>query len=764
MAARRERTMRSPRESNIKLPGLLKNYRDVDFSTQIKARFLFYLYLICLASVSVHFTLSVATLWSAEGIMAFTHIKLISEAVTIALSIAFFHILLRGQLILAAHLLIIALQIHVWIALLFHEKEVALQTNVIVHLMAILSMIPIIMVKRRKTILIYFASNIVMVGFAAIHFKERLHLSEMAQMDFFFTNAIALGFLAYVSYNIFIINQRSLQQAKEELHERRAMEEALAASEKKYREMADLLPQSIFEIKTDGTLLYVNKAGIRMFGFSEKDMIDGFNFLNIIIPEERDLMRKNTRIFLQTQKNSNYQYTALRKDGSTFPIQFFSNSIINNGVIVGLRGVGIDVTEQKKAEATIKESLQLFQTLIEFAPTPIFLSNEKGHFLMINKAFCEQTGYTYEDITLDTGIRTSSLIPHQYWSEINKLLTETGQVENMEIRTARRDKTKLDLLYYCKKLSIKNRDVYLSTFADITEKKKIELELEYYSEQLEQLVIERTEELAVSIEELRISNENLNIQRAELEQTLLELKNSEKQLMLADKMASLGLLAAGIAHEINNPLNFIKGGIFGLENFFHENLPIEKQQEAFPLIMAIDKGIDRAADIVRSLNRFSRQTENRSENCDLHAIIEDCLILMENQIKNRIHISKQLEADYHTFIYNQGRMNQAILNLLTNAAQAIESHGKITLHTENQKNLLILSIKDDGCGIEQQHLNRIFDPFFTTKEPGKGTGLGLSITFQIIKEINGTIEYSSKPGEGTTVLVKIPLNTADNNE
>ncbi|MBP8791237.1 MAG: PAS domain S-box protein, partial [Breznakibacter sp.] len=347
MAARQERTKETQLEGIIKLPSLLKRYQDADFSTQIKVRFLFYLYLVCLVAVSIHFTLSLGTLWFNEEALTLTHIKLISEAATIVLTVSFFQILLRGRYSLAAHLLIITLQIHVWIALMVQEKEAALQFNAIVHLMSILATIPIIMEKQRKTILIYFASNILMVGYATLYFKEKLNLSDQGQIQFFFTTAVAIGFLGYVSYNIFIINQRSLQQAKEELRERKAVEEALAASEKKYREMADLLPQSIFEIKSDGTLLYVNKASIRMFGYSEEDMINGFNFLNIIIPEERELMRKNTGFFLQTAKNSNHQYTALRKDGSNFPIQFSSSIIYEKDEIIGLRGVGIDVTEQK---------------------------------------------------------------------------------------------------------------------------------------------------------------------------------------------------------------------------------------------------------------------------------------------------------------------------------------------------------------------------------------------------------------------------------
>lgn len=754
----------SPQNQSIKLPRLLRRYRESDFATQIKVRFIYYLYIVCISAVLANLAFTLYMRYFNNTPWPTIYPRIISEITAIVLIISSLYFLFKGYRSTSANLLLIILQTHIWVVLLTHDKELPIRFSAMSYLIALLSMIPIIMEKQRKTIVIYMTSNITMLGIMTFYLWDNLDLSKMSQLDLFFTNTIAIAFIGFVSYNIFIINQRSLLRAQKEIEERKEVEEALVASEKRYREMSDLLPQSIFEIKTDGTLLYVNKAGLKMFGYEEDDIKHGFNILSSITPNERDLVINNMQNFIETQKNTNNHYTALRKDGSTFPIQFTSSIIYNKDQITGIRGVGLDITNQKNAEESIKKSVQLFRTLIEFAPTPIFLSNDKGHFLMVNKAFCEQTGYTYEDITRDDGIRTATLIPEEYWYNIKQQLTNKGQVENLEIRTGGRSGEPIDILYYCKKIDIKGKTVYISTFIDITEKKKIEVELEFYSDQLEHLVIERTEELAVSIDELRISNENLTQQRAELEQALMELKNAQQQLMLADKMASLGLLAAGIAHEINNPLNFIKGGIYGLENFFHENLPNEKQEEAMPLIIAIDKGIDRAADIVKSLNRFSRQTEFTSELCDLHAIIEDCLILMDNQIKDRINIEKRYQANRHTFIYNQGRMNQAVLNLLTNATQAIDNQGKITIQTKNQKKTLTLSIQDDGCGIEQQHLNRIFDPFFTTKEPGKGTGLGLSITFQIIKEINGTIEYNSKPGEGTTVLVKIPLNTADNNE
>ncbi len=762
MTANQQNTNHTQSSNPIILPRLLKRYRDSEYYVQIKVRFLYYLYLICLASVITHLMITMGDILMGTQIIAHTVVNIVMKLVTAALTVLFIQLLIKGHYTLSSHLLAVTLQIQIWFSIFLNGNEAFLQVSLIVHIITILSMIPIIADKRRNSILLYFIANIIMVGFATLYFGQELRLNPIEQMEFFLTTVTAILFLAYVSYNIFIINQSSLQRVKEELNERMNVEQALVISEKKYREMVDFLPLSIFEITDDGTLIYANKACLRMFGYHETPMPEGFNFLNIIVPEERNLMIKNATSFFDNNVNSNYQYTALRKNGTTFPIQFTSSIIYEHGKIKGLRGVGFDLTAQKKADESIKESLQLFQTLIEFAPVPIFLANDKGHFLMVNNAFCEQTGYHYEDITFDTGIRTSSLIPAHNQITIDEQLKAKGQVNNLEIRTSKKDKEPLDILYYVKKLIIKGKEVYLSTFNNITEKKKAELELEFYSDQLEILVIERTEELALSIEELRISNENLNTQRAELEQTLQELKNTENQLLLADKMASLGLLAAGIAHEINNPLNFIKGGIYGLESFFSDNLTTEKQEEALPLILAIDKGIDRAADIVKSLNRFSRQTQNKSEECDLHAIIDDCLILMESQLKNRISVSRHYNAQKHKFLYNEGRVNQAILNLLTNASQAIEKEGKIAIHTYNEKKLLILSIQDDGCGIEQQNLKNIFDPFFTTKEPGKGTGLGLSITFQIIEEINGTIEYKSKPGEGTTVMVKIPLKTADN--
>lgn len=257
--------------------------------------------------------------------------------------------------------------------------------------------------------------------------------------------------------------------------------------------------------------------------------------------------------------------------------------------------------------------------------------------------------------------------------------------------------------------------------------------------------------------ELVNANETLEKQKTELLDTLKKLKDTQSQLIQAEKMVSLGILTAGIAHEINNPLNFIQGGKTALE--LHINDHYKNEEEAFkPMFDMIDQGINRATEIVKSLNHFNRSSEKSSELCNLHAIIDNCLVMLHNQLKHRIEINKVYTSSNFTLTGNEGKLHQLFLNIIGNAEQAINGSGTIHIETRLNGSYIKTIISDNGHGIKEEHMQKIMDPFFTTKSPGKGTGLGLSIVHNIIQDHNGLIEYESKPNEGTKVTVSLPLN------
>lgn len=260
-------------------------------------------------------------------------------------------------------------------------------------------------------------------------------------------------------------------------------------------------------------------------------------------------------------------------------------------------------------------------------------------------------------------------------------------------------------------------------------------------------------------EELLTINETLLKQRKDLEKALNDLQNTQQQLVQSDKMASLGVLAAGVAHEINNPLNFIKGGVMGIEAHLQKNKHCDNEQELRPLIDAIYEGVNRSTAIVSSLKHYCRQESDFEAAFDMDEVIENCLIMLQSETKNRIEIQKQLKNKPFILFGNEGKLHQCIFNILLNAAQSIESKGTIRIETAYESSFDELIISDTGMGIPKENLSKVTDPFFTTKEAGKGAGLGLTVARKIIEEHKGTLEISSVSGRGTQVRIRFYKKT-----
>jgi ligand-binding sensor domain-containing protein/signal transduction histidine kinase len=270
-------------------------------------------------------------------------------------------------------------------------------------------------------------------------------------------------------------------------------------------------------------------------------------------------------------------------------------------------------------------------------------------------------------------------------------------------------------------------------------------------------IIQQAENLKYSRDQLVLINEHLLSQKKELKKALKKLKRAQLQLIQSERHASIGILSSGIAHEINNPLNFIQGGIVAIEKYINNNLEGHTKYLS-PLVNIINAGINRATEIIISLENFNKKSNLKADNCDIHGIINNCLIILQNRTKSKIEIQKEFTADPYQLTANISDLHQAILNILINAEESIASEGIISIFTHVVKQKMEIIIVDTGCGISKENLPKIIDPFFTTKDPGKGTGFGLSIAYNIIEEHQGTLEFQSEPGVGTKVIINIPMS------
>lgn len=270
-----------------------------------------------------------------------------------------------------------------------------------------------------------------------------------------------------------------------------------------------------------------------------------------------------------------------------------------------------------------------------------------------------------------------------------------------------------------------------------------------------------------------------------LDKAFKKLKDTQTHLVQTEKMASIGLLTAGIAHEIKNPLNFISLGVDGIKEAIESIITIANKYEDYlsesslsdikqieilkeeleynyfkdespSIIKHIEDGVDRINEITNSLNSFSRIASNEKTLLDINEGIESSLILLKNQYKYDIEIVKKLEHLPKIKAYS-GKLNQVFVNIIANAIQAIEKKGTIWISTFLENDVIKISIRDNGSGIEKDKLNKIFESFYTTKPEGEGTGLGLAISKNIIDEHNGSIDVKSEKGIGTEFIISLPI-------
>ena len=295
------------------------------------------------------------------------------------------------------------------------------------------------------------------------------------------------------------------------------------------------------------------------------------------------------------------------------------------------------------------------------------------------------------------------------------------------------------------------------------------------------------EENSRIVEELRVKElETLNAQAAsqiaearvamaeklvqanyDLQEANRSLKRTQAQLIQNEKMASLGQLVAGIAHEINNPLAFVVNNLFIVESELDVLRPDMEPHLCEPALARLGKararlhemkeGLDRVKELVLDLRTFSRLDEEEFKSVDVLEIIDAVLLLFKHKTNGRIAVEKHYGQERMVFCHGR-RVQQVIMNLIANAVDAIVEQGKIVITTSETSEFFLISVGDTGSGIAEAIRSKIFDPFFTTKPIGQGTGLGLAISYGIVQDHGGSIEVQSEAGVGTEFTVKIPLD------
>ncbi|MGB0523984.1 MAG: PAS domain-containing sensor histidine kinase [Flammeovirgaceae bacterium] len=537
------------------------------------------------------------------------------------------------------------------------------------------------------------------------------------------------------------------------------------------------------------------------------------------------------------------EWSFIRKEGSSFPVKVVTSALKHDdGTIFGFTFVATDISTRKQAEALIQaqhEELQaseeeLRQNLEELQTTQDLLQKQQVKTEKLKERF-ELAIQGSSDGIWDWNITTDEIYYSPRWksmlgykvTEINNrfdvfehlihpedkervsnVLTAYLNNELDEYKVELRVKEKSGSYRWILSRGFALRDEsgapyrMTGSHSDIQEVKEKERLIQQKNEELSS----SEEEIRQNSEELQAINEQLEAARAEaetaflqeqrnkkkLEQALQELKEAQSQLIQAEKMSSLGQLTAGIAHEINNPLNFVFAGantlkvilndLFSIVNKYTELEQVKSYDELIPLLASIHElknelyfeeleddvrglvddillGAQRTQKIIYSLRTFSRLDEDQYKRVDLIENIEATLTILNSQLANRIEVIKEYQPHLPSVECHIGQINQVFMNLISNAAQAIVGQGTIhiKLWTANQ-NVCFIQIKDSGIGMTPEDMNRIFDPFFTTKDVGEGTGLGLSIVHGILEKHQASIMVSSEVGKGSTFTIQLPIS------
>jgi two-component system NtrC family sensor kinase len=499
-----------------------------------------------------------------------------------------------------------------------------------------------------------------------------------------------------------------------DITERKKFERDLKDSEEKLRNLFERVRHGLFISSKEGKFLDCNQALLDMLGYSTKE-----DFLKIDITHDLYANAENRKAFQERiQRDGDVKDMEVefkKKNGDKITVLLTGHPIMNEKQeVVGYQGINLDISERKRIENELREANEFFMNLIESSVDGIIAADMKGDIFIFNKGAEALTGYIAEEVI--GKVHITKIYPEGVAKEIMKKLRspEYGGVGK-----------------------------FIPTPLNVVNKFGEEIPIQLSAA----LIYNGMGQEIASVGIFTDLRPRLTMEK--------RLQETHLQLVSSEKMASLGKLAAGIAHEINNPL----GGILIYSSLMMEDLSDDDPRRGDLARIVQEAG--RCKEIVKSLLEFARQTEPKMEPTDINRAINDGLFFLVNQaLFLNIHIIKKLDP-FLPFVHgNASQLKQVFMNITVNAAEAMHGNGTLTITTSPALNRKTVFVKftDTGEGIPEENLTRIFDPFFTTKEVGKGTGLGLATSYGIIEDHEGKIGVKSKVGEGTTFTIELPIH------
>ena len=573
--------------------------------------------------------------------------------------------------------------------------------------------------------------------------------------------------------------EKVLQGIFRDITERKKMEETLRQSEERYRSILESIREGYFELDLDGNYTFTNEANCRYLGYTKEELI-GMNYRRHTDEETaKKLYQPYYELYRTGKPIEILELEAIRKD-ETRAIYETSVSLIRDseGKPIGFRGVSRDITARKKMEEALRQSEEKHRHILENMEEGYFEMDLVGNFTFVNNAECRNLGYPKEELIGRNNRQYQDEATIRRMYQIFNNMYKTGEpIKIIDIEIIRKDGTKkFNEISVSLIRDSKGKKIGFSGVSrDITERKRADDALK-----------KNREELIRKNQELEESRKNIQLTLEKLGAAYEELKTSQAKILQQEKMASIGQLAAGVAHEINNPMAFIASNLGTLDKYIRRLKDfIQAQSEAIKSLKATDAieklekkrkelkldytiddidllvkeshdGSERVQKIVQELNRFSRVDDAEYKDTNINECIESSINIVWNELKHKATLHKDYGNLPPAKCYPQ-KLNQVFVNLLINAIQAIEKKGKIKIKTWEKDGSIWVTVSDTGCGIPRENQSKIFEPFFTTKEVGKGTGLGLSISYEIMQRHKGELSFQSEKGKGTIFTIRMPI-------